>query len=308
LVIAIGDDGTLPAGIDDLLAVRDVERVWVHARIDDAGEASLVDRFGHGRVTRIWTDDLTPHELHPLSLQPAFRDPPAGGPQLSLPIPEYDSEALARVARVAWGRIRDAARDQYGEAFLLESRTGDAAHFAVVDGQVSGLAPLAQSAYLMDVYYQHSPARARQIVIVEGDHFDDLVLFWNLRSRATTHVRRDVVAIPREALGSPERLRSLAEWVAGERDVVKPDLLVNTGGDPDAVREALTELGFREASEGWRLTEYWGEVAADRQQLEFALVGTGLVGGPMRRGVATHQLVSLEVGRRVHSVLKASLN
>jgi hypothetical protein len=121
-------------------------------------------------------------------------------------------------------------------------------------------------------------------------------------------VRRDVVAIPREALGSPERLRSLAEWVAGERDVVKPDLLVNTGGDPDAVREALTELGFREASEGWRLTEYWGEVAADRQQLEFALVGTGLVGGPMRRGVATHQLVSLEVGRRVHSVLKASLN
>jgi len=34
--------------------------------------------------------EMVRHELHPLNLQPTFREPTAGGPQLALPIPVYD--------------------------------------------------------------------------------------------------------------------------------------------------------------------------------------------------------------------------
>lgn len=297
LLIAVSEDGSLSDGLDSMLAIRDVERVWVHQRVNEAHQASLHERFGPERVGRIWAG-LTRHELHPLNLQPAYREPPQGGPQLAVPVPSYKDPALARVSRVAWGRIDDDDRADYAEAFLLEEHEGEAAHFALVDGQVSGLAPLAQSAYLMEIYYQQSPARARQVAVIDGEDFSDLLFFWNLRARATTHDGRGVIAMPAAALSTPDRLRSLVEWTAVERDVVKPDLLISARpNDRDAAAAALAELGFRESPVQSRLTEYWGEVPPERRQREYALAGTGLVGGRLRRGAVTEQLIPLELGR-----------
>jgi hypothetical protein len=301
LLIPIGEKDAIPTDLDVFLDIRDIDQAFVHERVDEAARAQMADRFGHHRITSMWSQ-MTHHELHPLNLQPSFREPPAGGPHLALPIPVYDDEALTRLARVAWGRIDDEDRDEYAEAFLLEPHENEAAHFALIDGQVSGLAPLVQSAYLMGSYYQQSPLRARQVLIIDGDDFSDLVFFWNLRSRATTHQRPAVVAIPPAALRFPERLRSLREWTA-EQDAIKPDLLVHAREqDRDAATAALAEAGFRHASDDWRLTEYWGEVPPERREGEFAFIGSGLVGGPMRRGIARQQLVMLESGRNSTSL------
>jgi hypothetical protein len=155
----------------------------------------------------------------------------------------------------------------------------------------------------MGIYYQLGPLRARQLLIVDSTDFTDLLFFWNLRSRATSHNEPAVIAIPREALAFPERLRSLVEWTAGELDVVKPDVLVHCRPeDRDAAVAALSGHGFREAAEDARLTEYWGEVPPERRQREFAFIGSGFVGGSMRRGVANQQLLTLESGRNAVSL------
>jgi hypothetical protein len=302
LLIAVDEAGSLSADTDELLGTRDVERVYVHERINEAQRDKLTERFGQERIDEI-SSRLTRRELHPLNLQPSYREPPAGGPQLALPIPIYENEDLARVARVAWGRIDEEDRPHYSEAFLLEPHVDEAAHFALVDGQISGLAPLEQSTYLISVYLQHSPVRARQVVVVDGNEFQELLFFWNLRSRATTHVGRDVIAVPTEAFSFPERLRSLVEWTSSEHAAVKPDLLVHAPEQVrEAVRAALTELGFRDAGDGWRLTEYWGEVPPERREREFGFTGFGRIGGAMRRGIAGNQLVMLDVGRNATSL------
>jgi hypothetical protein len=204
----------------------------------------------------MWSE-IARHELHPLNLQPTFRAPSPDGAHLALPIPVFEDESLARFARIAWGRIEDEDRGEYGEAFLLEPHEGDAAHFALVDGQVSGLAPLAQSTYLIEIYFQQSPVHARQLLVLDSDDFTGLLFFWNLRARATKRGEPAVVGIPREALAVPGRLRSLVEWTTSQFEVVKPDVLVHCQPDDhEAARVALGSHGFREAARDARLTEY----------------------------------------------------
>ena len=299
LIVVVDDQGHLPPTLDDLLEVRDVERIYVHERIPDIGRDAIATRFGD-RMNDLRREAFR-HELHPLNLQPTFRDPPEAGPRLAMPIPVYENDALQRVARLAFGRIDSEDRDEYAKAFLLEEHQGDAAHFALIDAQVSRLSPLAQSAYLMEMYQQSGPLRARQLVIVDGNDFDALVLFWNLRARATTHgVTPAVVAVPVEALGTPERLRSLLDWTRGEHDVVKPDLLVIAGDENrDEAANALEEVGYRLAAADARLTEYWGEVPEERRLPEYAFSGNGWIGGRLRRGILTDQLVTLEPGRNL---------
>src|SRR5205085_3339450 len=109
---------------------------------------------------------------HPLNLQPTYREPPSGGPQTPLPEPAYDDAALARLARIIWGRIDDEDRPEYEKAFLLERSTEDAAHSALVSGQTLGLSPLAQSTYLMRIHHQSGPLRARQLFVLNPTAFE----------------------------------------------------------------------------------------------------------------------------------------
>lgn len=151
------------------------------------------------------------------------------------------------------------------------------------------------------MYTQAGPLRARQLAIFDGGDFDELVYFWNLRARATTMGSTPaVIAVPLQALATPERLRSLRDWKSGPYDAVKPDLLVlAAAADRELAGHALEEVGFRAPAEGAQLTEYWGEVPEDRQPLEYMFGGQGWLGGRMRRGVWNEHLVTLDPGRNI---------
>lgn len=297
LLIAVDEDGTV-APVERLVEIREPERIYVHKGVSEAGRAAVAERWGYERVSDVWPQAFR-HELHPLNLQPSFREPMTGAPNVSLPVPVYAQPDLARLARIVWGRLDDEDRQEYETAFVLEHHEGDAAHYALVAGQATGLSPLAQSTYLMRIHHQSGPLRARQLFVLRGLGFHDLVFFWNVRARATTLGDEiPVVAVPADALAMPERLRSLVEWTRG-RDI-KPDVLVHAPSElRDATAAALAEIGFRPAAPAARLIEYFGEVPEERQPLEYRFVAQGWAGHRMRRGVWSENLINLEPGRNV---------
>jgi hypothetical protein len=297
LLIAVDEEGRLPEALDVFLGARDVEHVLVHETLDEDRQQGLIERFGPSRLGPLWPG-FDENEVHPLNLQPSRLDPPSGGPQVALPVPVFEDGDLRRIALLSWGQIAEENQTEYAEAFLIERHEEEAAHFALVDGQVSGLAPLAQSTRLMVGYTQSSPVHARQLVVLDGT-FERLVFFWNLRARASTLGRAAVVGIPDTALSVPERLRSLLDWTTNSVEAIKPDLVVHAhAAVRDSAANALQALGFREADAAARLTVYWGEVPEERHQPEYAF-GGGYVGGRMRRGVWTDQMVTLEPGRNL---------
>jgi hypothetical protein len=295
LLIPVAEDGAITE-VEGLFEIREPERIYMHGRVSEAGQAALRARWGE-HVSPLWPEAFR-HEHHPLNLQPSAREPAEDGPQIALPIPSYEEPDLARIARIVWGRINDDDRSEYEEAFLLESHDGDAAHYALLAGQITGLSPLAQSTHLMRLVFQSSPVRARQLFVIDKLEFDQLVLFWNVRARATTWIdEAAVVAIPATALDTWERLRPLLDWMKGR--AVKPDLLVYAPPDlREGAGAALEQLGFTHAADQARLTEYLGQVPEERQQLEYAFSRLRL-GGRMRRGLTNESLVTLEPGRNL---------
>jgi hypothetical protein len=281
-----------------LLEVREPERLYVHERVSEAGRAAVHERWNHERVSDLWGEAFR-HELHPLNLQPSYREQATTGPHVILPVPQHEDSDLAQLARIVWGRIDDEDRPEYETAFLLDRHEGDAAHYALVAGQTTGVSPLAQSTYLMRIHHQSGPLRVRQLFVIERLDFDEVVFFWNARARATTLGDEiPAVAVPAEALAAPERLRSLVEWTR-TRDI-KPDVLVRAPSDlRDATATALEELGFRRAADDARFSEYFGAVPEERQPLEYQFVGQGWIGHRMRRGVWSENLITLEPGRNL---------
>lgn len=297
LLIPVDEDGTVHM-TDEFLGIREPERIYVHRGLSEKAQTAVRARWPD-RAHQLWPRAFG-HELHPLDLQPSYREPPAEGSRISLPVPRYDQPELATLARVIWGRIEDQDLAHYEEAFRLEHHDGDAAHQALVAGQTSRLSPLAQSAYLMRITTQVSPARARHVFVIRGGDFDELVWFWNMRARATTVVDQvPIVGVPAEALTNPESLRSLIEWTQ-QLWHIKPDVFVRAPADlEDTAAAAFDELGFRRAPEDRRLTEYFGEVPDDRKPLEYVLDPRPWIGGRMRRGVQGDSLINLEPGRNV---------
>ncbi len=296
LIVPVTEDAELPVSVEHATTTRDVERVFVHKAVGDGGRARLAARFP-GRTTLLH-DHALERDLQPLNLQPSFRDPPQGGPSAVLPVPVYDDDALRRIAHVACGFIDEASVGEYGEAFVLEERTGPAAHSALLSSQIAGRSPLAQSTYQMKTYRQEGLFRARRLVVLDDDGFDGLVMFWNFRARSERFT--DIVAVPTQAFETPDQLRPLLDWGSGEVSVLKPDFLVIV--DParrECVEAALLSLGLRNHGEANASTSYLGGVDEDRRQPEFGFTELRLIGGRMRRGLFNENLVSLEPGRNI---------
>ena len=116
LVIPVGREGELPESLDGVLETRDVERVFMHQRLLDAGATEVLATRFVGRTTQLWPRAFD-NELHPLNLQPSFREPTGDGSKPALPIPVYEDPVLRRVSRLVFGRIDNEGRDAYGEAF-----------------------------------------------------------------------------------------------------------------------------------------------------------------------------------------------
>jgi hypothetical protein len=296
LIVPVSEDAELPVLVDHATANRDVERVFIQKAVGKAGQARLAARFP-GRTIQLH-DHALQFDLHPLNLQPSFRDPPQGGPSEVLPIPVYDNDALQRIARVACGFIEDAGVGAYGEAFVLDERTGPAAHSALLSSQIAGRSPLAQSTYLMKTYRQEGPFRARRLLVLDDDGFDGLVAFWNLRARSERFT--DVVAVPLAAFETADQLRPLLDWGSGEVSVLKPDFLVIVDRTRrEYVEAALGSLGITSHGDTDVVTSYLGGVDEDRRQPEFGFTELRLIGGRMRRGLFNENLVSLEPGRNI---------
>ncbi|HEX3425156.1 MAG TPA: hypothetical protein VHT30_03430 [Acidimicrobiales bacterium] len=298
LICAVDGPDALP-NLEYLLAARNVEVVYVHKRVDEATRAALIARF-NGRVEHLWGEQFR-HEVHPILLQPSYRDRPAGGPHLELPIPVYDDELLRRLSRVVYGRIEDDDRPEYAKAFTLTEYAGAQAHFALVDAQISGLSPLGQSTALMPMYQQSGPIRMRQLVVLDGSDFDALIYFWNLRARATTlGVEPPVVAIPAQGLQTPVELRSLRAWTDAPGRTIKPDIFVLADvNHRKPVSNALLDLGYHRAADDAALTEYFGTLPEGAEVPEYKFTSAGWIGGPFRRGVWHEQLVMLNAGRNI---------
>lgn len=296
LVIAVGDGGELP-DLDVLLEICDIERVYVHDNVDGTGRVALDKRFGN-RLTSPWAYRLD-REQHPLNLQPSFGAGGMASPPPVLPLPIYDNELLQRLTRIAFGRIKEEDRGAYETAFRLESCVGPSAHFALVDGQVSGLAPLAQSTKLIYAYEQISPLDVRQLLVLDSNDFQGLINFWNLRARTARDGGASVVAVPVQALAASDQLASLRDWTSGP-GTVKPDVFVLTGHDErDAAASALEAVGYTAAPSGVaEFTVYIGHVPSDREAAEYSLTDRFRLGGHMHRGAPADQLVSLEKGQK----------
>jgi hypothetical protein len=299
LIISVDDNPEFKASLDHVTATRDVERVFIHSRVTEQGRLALQERFGARLVPM--NDFGLRLDFHPLNLQPSFRDPPEDGPRIVLPVPVYEPSELSRVGIVTFGRIDDEARDGYSSAFVIQEHPGSNAHGALLSSQISCLSPLAQSTHLMNMYRQTGPYRVRRLVVVDGNNFEHLISFWNLRARSVGQLgSAAVVAVPYQALSTPEQLHPLVDWNDEAGYVIKPDLLVVADDEHrDALDAALQALGFRSRGDDAQVTEFYGDVAEDRRQLEFAYTRILLIGGPMRRGVFTEQLVNLNPGRNI---------
>ena len=297
LIILVGPRGGLPGDLDVHISVRDVERVYVHERVGEQGLRALESRFG-SRVTRLHEDSFK-NDVHPLHLQPSYRNLPDGSPRVVLPIPIYGTEALSRVGAVAFGRIHNTDRGEYEKAFLLRESRDEDAHIALLSAQLAEVSPLGQSSYLIKAYGQMSPIDVSWLVVLDGTNLDALVNFWNLRARSSQLGSGPrVVGIPAEALAQPQDLESLFSWTSEGLDVT-PDLFVLASLDHlAATTHALETLGYLPAPEPTRIRYSFGSEGDSERDQYYWLAPHGVLGGKLQRGVLTYSgLIDLAPGR-----------
>lgn len=297
LLIPVRADGRVPEYLEPLLEGRPVEHTHLHPRLGQRAAAGLQRRLGRhlGQTGTFW-EGFDDHELHPLLVQRSLRRDGEAPPSLSVPV--FRSRRLRRVALAAWGQIREVDQPEYEREFDLFPATGPHAHQALVSGQARELSPLAQSVRLLRPYGS-APGFERCLWVFEGASFDEVIEFWNLRSRAPDwRGQALVVGVAREALARPDDLGPLGTWLArDELFEVKPDLgLWVTSSSRDAAAHALEDLGFRRA-EGTRITRYdRGRVPLDRREPEYGFFRPG-VATEMQRGAVAHDLIAVAQGQ-----------
>ena len=296
LLIPVRADGRVPRYLELLLEGRPVEQTYLHPRLGQRAAAGLHRRLRRhlGQTGTLW-EGFDEQELHPLLLERSLRRG-AELPWLSVPV--FKSRRLRRVALAAWGQIREEDQPEYERDFDIFPAKGVEAHRALVSGQARELSPLAQSVRLLRPYGS-SLGFERCLWVFDRASFDEVIEFWNLRSRAPDwRGQALLLGVAREALARPEDLRPLGTWLArDELFQVKPDLgLWVTSSSRDAAAHALEELGFRRF-EGTRASRHTrGQVPPDRLEPEYGFFRPGVATG-MQRGAIAHDLVPVAQGR-----------
>jgi hypothetical protein len=296
LLIPVTADGSYPPYVEQFLELRPIDQMVIHTSLPDGTDRVFGERFGHDIVSVHW-ERLLANDLHPLNLQPSFQRGSAPEGRPPLPIPAYDDDALARIARVVWGRLDPEDDAEFREAFLLEQHEGEASHFALVDGQVRRTSPLGQTTYMMPTFEQTNPIYVRQLYVLDDASFDELVLFWNLRARSGgIGDEIPVIGVPRAALAFPDRLRSLLDWAQPSLySRTRPDIYVVASEEAQAeAGHALEGLGLQCADDD-EISHSFG-VFDQPQSLQFSLNERPLLGGQLRRGVHADALVDLGEG------------
>lgn len=293
LIIPIRADGTLYHSLDRLLEVREVDQVLVHDAVGERAREALGGRFRE--VGPLWMDG---GEIHPYYLSLNDRDKSLE--KIQRPI--FGTQRLRRVAEATWGYIAADEVEDWRRRFEVteEARRREALR-GLLEAQIRGNSPLLLGARHMGAYEQRGGIDGYPCLFVFGRAgFEEIVHFWNLRSRLSgVHDRLPIVGIPREMLSAAE-LEPIRAWVEEPKGATfyKPDIsLAVEPAERPAVLAALEELGFVSAGERTRYRHGFPEPPDGRTALEFFELGTGQLGGPMRRGANATTLATATDGR-----------
>ncbi len=272
-------------------AIRDVETVFYHSAFSAAAIRELFPRINVQQIH----PKLTDWYLHPLNLWLSGDS----SSKYLLTIPSVNEDPLPDVETIIWGSLNPGDRGAYEEAFSLRAAPTElAAKLALLDGQTSGVSPLAQSVRLIDLHEQVSPAYDRFIYVVQTDSFDDLCTAWNYRSRVVSWGSREqLIIMPVGFLKEQAVVAEMVKWIAAESRLrQKPDVRIFAAASiRDSARQELVAAGMVEVPEETRTEQLRGPAASEQRALEFAFAGY-LPGGQLRRGLFADDLAALRRG------------
>ena len=293
LIIPVRSDGRIYHSLDRALEVRKVEQVLAHESLEECASEALRERVG--RVAPLRAIDK--HEIHPLFLSLNDRD------EILETVwrPILATKRLRRIALATWGHISEDDFDDWASRFALFEAHDLDAQRKLIEAQLVGNAPLHFSGRHMNTFEQHGGLDGWPCLFIFGEAgFDEIVHFWNLRSRMSTFMgSRPVVGVPRELL-SEQELEPIRRWVETPTrgSYYKPDItLVVPERESPAARAALEKLGFRSAGNRVRFQHSFPNPPEGREQLEYFEYGSGQFGGPMKRGATASTLATLTDSR-----------
>ena len=284
LIIPVRTDGQVPRKIFDQLDLRAAETCFVHESVPAEAWARAAERLGPGRVRQSspsW-DEFADDELHPLHLQPK---PAANMERPSMRVPVFASARQRLIATAVWGHVPESDLPHYRGVFEVGHISDPMqAHAASVAGQTRGSSPLEQSMSLIQTY---GPLpMGRSLFVFERGSFNEIVEFWNLRSRTREVGNKPTLfGVSVEALENPETLRPLVDLIhQDDLHVQEPDLGLMTS-PPREATEALRTLGFEERGGRQVRRSIWGR--RGNRPLSFGYFGP-VAGGAFQRGAVVH--------------------
>ena len=294
LLIPVRADGRIPGGalIDAYLAQRPVDACWLHGSLSERAKGSVRGRFGPAYEL---SKEFDRDEAHPLRL---YR-PPADAPPAAVELPRYAAAPMRRAAAALWGHIPEAELTHWEERFSLTERYGDDAYGALVRGQAGGrtTSPLLLTSQLMGLVAS-SVFEWPFVWVIRQPTFNELVSFWNYRSRAYADTTgAPVLGVLASMLRRPGVLGVLRDWARPYPAMQKtPDMYVACPeGLRGKLRDALAHVPIAERQSGEPRTRVT-RIAEPRGPVAFAFA-RGQVFGQLVRGTSATSLAAFGDGR-----------
>jgi hypothetical protein len=290
LLLAIDENGVIRPGLERSLSALPPDRVLVHESVSAKGQETLANRWP-GRVGD-WRRKVVDAEIHPWWL---IRDPSAH--DVPLPMPALTSGIEPVLSAVLWGEIDSEDLETIKRQFDLIPTSAPELFMTLLDAQITRRSPLGWAARFTDlVECVNGPNQRALFVLDEDVGFDDLALFWNLRSRYPTHAGEcAIIGLPIQCLADANRFSAaITQWLESPPHGVKPEILVDvTEASAPTVQGALELAGLTYVDKpGWTV---FTATPADRCQPEFGL-GRTTIPARLRRGVSGDALVTLREG------------
>jgi hypothetical protein len=295
LIVPVRADGRLYPHLDETLAVRGVDQILLHEGLAERAREAIFSRFSE--VGSMY-EGFDKNEIHPLFVSLNDRPEALG----SLVRPLMSSARLRRVALASWGRIEADDLPEWSARFKLADADGRAGLRHMLSSQIRGNTPLLLGSRYMDTFQQAGGFDGwPQLFVFDSASFNELVWFWNLRSRLSSWGGlRQIVGVPRELLSADE-LQPVRAWVEAPQGGThyKPDIsLVGSRQAVASAGEAFEELGFRRPEKGASLVHSFPNPPEGREALEYSPQMSG-VGGEMKRGARSSALVTFSDGNAV---------
>jgi len=261
----------------------------MHEALGKRARCAVANRFEsvaslHQRLAR--------HEIHPLFF--AVNNSPEAISTLWRPV--FKAERLQRIAKAVWGHIDDEDLAEWRSRFTIVDAEGLPALRHMVANQLSGSTPLQLGGRYMNSFEQAGGFDGwRHLFVFERGSFDELVYFWNLRSRMSAwNGERAIAAITTDLLKT-EELAAIRRWAEAPNagSYFKPDLcLAGPERAMEPTKKVLKKLGFKRTKLPGKFQHSFPDPPAGREQLEYTEYPLG-VGGPMKRGVTSTSLVTI---------------